>query len=80
MIRTQIYLTEEEKRGLESATISLGKSQSDLIRQALDDLLAKTVGVDKIAIIDEIAGIWSDRKDIPDIRDLRTNWRRRPMR
>lgn len=80
MVRTQVYLTEEEKNGLESVAMSQGVSQSELIRQAIDELLARTGDIDKAAILDEIAGVWSDRKDIPDIRDLRTGWRRRPVR
>jgi Arc/MetJ-type ribon-helix-helix transcriptional regulator len=80
MVRTQVYLTEEEKSSLESAAVSHGISQSDLIRQAIDELLAKTGQIDKVSILDEIAGIWSERNDIADIRDLRTGWRRRPAR
>jgi Arc/MetJ-type ribon-helix-helix transcriptional regulator len=80
MVRTQIYLTEEEKKGLESVALSQGVSQSDLIRQAIDDLLARTGNIDKDEILDEIAGIWANKKDIPDIRTLRTGWRRRPVR
>ena len=80
MVRTQVYLTEEEKSSLESAALSQGVSQSDLIRQAIDELLAKTGQIDKVSILDEVAGIWSDRNDIADIRDLRTGWRRRPVR
>jgi hypothetical protein len=77
MVRTQIYLTKEEKSSLESSALSRGISQSDLIRQAIDELLAKTGGIDKVAILDEIAGIWSQRNDIPNIRDMRTGWRKR---
>ena len=80
MVRTQIYLTEEEKNGLEAIALSHGVSQSDLIRQAIDDLLARIGEIDKASILDEIAGIWADRKDIPDVRDLRAAWRRRPLR
>ena len=80
MVRTQVYLTEKEKNSLESVALSQGVSQSDLIRQAIDELLAKTGQIDKVSILDGIAGIWSDRKDVPDIRELRTNWRRRPTR
>jgi hypothetical protein len=80
MVRTQVYLTEEEKSSLETAASSQGVSQSDLIRRAIDELLAKTGRIDKIPILDEIAGIWSARTDIPDIRDMRTGWRRRPGR
>lgn len=80
MVRTQIYLTEEEKKGLKSAALAQGVSQSDLIRQAIDDLLARTGEIDRGQILDEIAGIWAERKDVPDVRDLRTGWRRRPTR
>jgi hypothetical protein len=80
MVRTQIYLTEEEKKGLESAALAQGVSQSELIRQAIDDLLARTGDIDKDRILDEIAGVWAGRKDIIDIRDLRAGWRRRPTR
>lgn len=80
MVRTQVYLTKEEKKGLESVAISKGVSQSDLIRQAIDDLLARAGNLNKDEILDEIAGIWSNKKEIPNIRDLRIGWRRRPVR
>ena len=77
MVRTQIYITDEEKKGLESVARSRGISQSDLIRQAIDHLLAQGSAADKVVALDEIAGIWSDRDDAPDIRELRSSWRRR---
>lgn len=77
MVRTQIYLTEEEKSGIESITSAKGISQSEFIRQAIDKSLLETVTIDKSVILDKIAGIWSDRGDIPDIRELRNSWRRR---
>lgn len=80
MVRTQVYLTEEEKRGLESAAVSQGISQSDLVRQAIDDLLAKIGEFDRGAILEDVSGIWAKRRDIPDIRSLRKGWRRRPSR
>jgi hypothetical protein len=80
MVRTQVYLTKEEKTGLESAALAQGKKQSDLIRKAVDDLLARQGTIIKSEILDEIAGIWATRKDIPDIRKMRTGWRRRPLR
>lgn len=80
MIRTQIYITEKEKKGLESISLAQGVSQSDLVRQAIDDLLAKATTLNKNEILDQIAGVWSNRTDVPDIRDLRTGWRQRPFR
>ncbi|MBD3345008.1 MAG: ribbon-helix-helix protein, CopG family [Chitinivibrionales bacterium] len=80
MIRTQIYLTEQEKSGLESVALAKGVSQSDLVRQAIDDLLARAGEIDKSRILDEIAGVWAQRTDVPDIRDLRTGWHTRSSR
>jgi len=80
MIRTQIYLTEEEKAGLESIALALGKNKSDLIRRAVDDLLARQGAVNKTKILDEIAGAWSARNDIPEVRALRAGWKQRPIR
>lgn len=80
MVRTQIYLTDEEKRGLEAAAASRGVSQSDLIRQAIDDLLARVGATDRSDILDEIAGVWRGRTDTPDVRALRSGWRGRSAR
>ena len=79
MIRTQIYITEQEKKGLESMAALRMVSQSNLIRQAIDDLLAKNGGGDRTSVLDESAGIWSDRDDITNVRDLRAGWQRRPL-
>lgn len=80
MVRTQIYLTDKEKKGLENAAVLQGISQSELIRKAIDELLIKSGQTNKTSIVREIAGIWSERNDLPDIRDLRTGWRKRPKR
>jgi hypothetical protein len=80
MIRTQVYLTQEEKAGLESVALAMGKRQSEIIRTAVDDLLARQGTLNKPEILNEIAGIWAARKDIPDIHKMRAAWRRRPMR
>ena len=75
MVRTQVYLTEQEKNSLESVALSQGIPQSELIRQAIDDLLERLGTVDKSTALDSIAGIWSGREDIPDIRELRAGLR-----
>ena len=39
MVRTQIYLSTEDRQGLQSLARQLGRSQSDLIREAIDGFL-----------------------------------------
>lgn len=77
MIRTQIYLTEKEKEGLEKMSALKGISQSDLIRLAVDDLLSRTDDSGKSCIVEELAGIWRCRQDIPSVRELRSSWGKR---
>jgi hypothetical protein len=80
MVRTQVYLTKKEKTGLESAALAQGIRQSDLIRKAVDDLLARQGAVNKSDILDEIAGVWAAKKDVPEIRKMRSGWRQRLWR
>lgn len=80
MIRTQIYLTEKEKKGLEKMSALRGIRQSDLIRLAVDDLLARTEDSGKSKVIEELAGIWKNRVDVPSVRELRSGWGKRSGR
>jgi len=54
-----------------------GKKQSELIRQAIDALLEQSADARLEASIDAIAGMWKDRKDLPDFEALRKEWDRK---
>ena len=71
MVRTQIYLTEAEQEALRSLAQDTGRSQSELIREAIDAMLARQEPVDRRALMRQARGMWSDRTDLPDLRDLR---------
>ncbi|MBI3986673.1 MAG: CopG family transcriptional regulator [Lentisphaerae bacterium] len=76
MVRTQIYLTEEEKDGLEAVAKSTDKKQSEIIREAVDRFLDLTKGNRRKAILDEAAGMWKNREDLPDFKAARRSWDR----
>jgi hypothetical protein len=76
MIRTQIYLTEEERSALNTLSIQMGKKQSELIREAVDNLISKYSQSRRQKILDRVAGIWKDRDDLPDFEKLRKDWDR----
>jgi len=76
MVRTQIYLTEEERAGLVALAKSSGKKQSELIREAIDRFLILFDEVRYRAVMDNAAGMWRDRDDLPDFRASRQSWNR----
>jgi hypothetical protein len=76
MVRTQIYLTREEKDGLETVSRETGKKQSELIREAVDRFLSLVMGSRRMRILNEAAGLWKDRQDLPDFTEQRRSWDR----
>lgn len=71
MVRTQIYLTEEEQKGLRALSRKTGLSQSELIRQAVDSLLTSNHQIDRGALLRQARGLWQDRADLPDFTAIR---------
>lgn len=76
MVRTQIYLTEEERAGLVNVSKATGKKQSELIREAVDRFLDLAKGSQRDAVLQEVAGLWRDREDLPDFGAVRRSWDR----
>ena len=76
MIRTQIYLTDRQRSELAAISKTLGKKQSELIREAVDTYI-KQKGRDRREIVlREAAGIWKNRTDLQDLQKLRNEWDR----
>ncbi|MBZ0160313.1 MAG: ribbon-helix-helix domain-containing protein [bacterium] len=76
MVRTQIYLTEEEREGIDAIAKSTGKKQSEVIREAVDRFLALSKRSRREAILKDAAGMWRDRDDLPDFSAARRSWDR----
>ncbi|MDA3797614.1 MAG: ribbon-helix-helix domain-containing protein [Kiritimatiellae bacterium] len=77
MVRTQIYLTEHEKKALSTLASSSGKKQSELIREAIDNFIVKFSVKKREDIFDKLSGIWSDRDDSLTAESLRADWDRK---
>jgi hypothetical protein len=76
MIRTQIYLTEPQRDELAAMASSSGKKQSELIRQAVDRFIEQSRRSRREVVLREAAGIWKNRKDLPDFKTMRSEWDR----
>ena len=77
MRRTQVYLTKDERDQLAALADATGKKQSELIRMAIDRFLADTDRKRRPAVLENAAGLWKDRDDLPDFRAIRAEWDRR---
>lgn len=76
MIRTQIYLTDKQRTELSVIAKNSGKKQSEIIREAIDRLIDQAGQNRKKSALQDAAGIWKNRKDLPDFRALRSEWDR----
>jgi len=76
MVRTQIYLTDSQREELLRISKTLGKKQSELIRDAVDYYIEHLSSARKTAVLQSAAGIWKNRKDLPDFDKLRKDWDR----
>lgn len=78
MLRTQIYLTASEKSSLMALAKEFNLPQSVLIREAIDQFInRKLLEIkNKSRCLKSAAGMWSGRKDLPDVRILRNEFDR----
>lgn len=76
MVRTQIYLTTHQREELAAIAKTVGKKQSELIREAIDRLIDEEGRNRRETVLREAAGMWKDREDLPDFRAMRAEWDR----
>jgi hypothetical protein len=76
MIRSQIYLTEDERNSLKSISEETGRTQSALIREAIDSLINKVNKKNNSKKRQEAFGIWKDKNDYSDTEEIRNEFNR----
>jgi len=67
MFRTQLYLTETTRKKLRERAKSLGKSQSVILRQAVDEYLEKDDDEEQKKAFQAVIGMWKDRTDLDEL-------------
>jgi hypothetical protein len=76
MVRTQVYLTSDERAGLELLAENKGVKVGDLIRMAVRRLLEQSLSAQRDSVLKATAGLWKDRNDLPDFEAIRSEWDR----
>ena len=71
MVRTQIYLTEQEQAALRVLSGTTGRSQSELIRSAIDRLIEQTLVKDRGQVFAAAAGLWAEGGEREDFLAVR---------
>jgi len=64
--RTQIYLTQKEKKSLKAIAQRLGKTQSEVIRVAVDRLIDREGPGNRLESLRNGRGMWQNRADLPN--------------
>ena len=80
MLRTQIYLTESERKALQGMAAQTGLTRSELIREAIDQFIGLHQGGDRRKLLEKARSLWKDRADLPDFSALRAELDRLELR
>jgi len=77
MLEKDFTLTEKQRRDLQEIPDRTGKSETDLIREAVDQFITRSQVSNRRDLLQKGRGIWKDRQDIPSLENLRREWDRR---
>jgi hypothetical protein len=75
---TELNLTERERSALQEISRLTGKTEDELIRNAVEQLIAEFRHENRLALMQKAKGIWKERDDLPALGDLRREWDRLP--
>src|SRR5258708_7045927 len=89
MITATVPITEEQNRVLERISKNTGKSETELLSEAIEQYVrqapppgesssgARMDREKQLAALRGVCGMWKDRYDLPDFEQMRKDWDRR---
>jgi hypothetical protein len=75
MAEIEVNLTENEQRALRAIALRTGKTEDELIHDAVDKLIKQGSPSGSSGML-QARGIWRDRDDLPDFGQIRREWDR----
>ena len=76
MAIASIELSEQEMHALHELAHQTGKTQENLLHEAVTQLLTQRYPQDGLALLRQAQGIWKNRSDLPDVGKLRAELER----
>jgi hypothetical protein len=76
MISTAITLTEQEQLSLRAIAQQTGKTQDELLHEAVMQFLVQFQQTRRRALLQQARGIWRDRTDLPSLETMRREFDR----
>ena len=76
MATAEIHLSDSESAALKTLAKLTGRTEAELLHEAVERLLNHPNGKDRLALLRKAKGIWKDRTDLPDLRELRAELER----
>jgi hypothetical protein len=75
MAEIEVNLTENEERALRELALRTGKTEDELIHDAVDKLIKQGLPSGNLGML-QARGIWKDRDDLPHFGEIRREWDR----
>lgn len=78
MAAIELKISEQSRRALNQIARVTGKSEDDLVNEAVEQFVAKFPNGDRLTALRAAKGIWKDRNDLPSLDMLRRESNRDP--
>ncbi len=75
-MNARIELTQTEAQALRELAQRTGRTEEQLLHEAVDQLLTRTQPARRRDLLQRARGIWKDRRDLPTLEQLRQEWDR----
>ncbi len=75
MAEIELNLTENEEKALREIALRTGKTEDELIQDAVGKLIEQRLPIGNSGIL-QARGIWKNRGDLPDFEKIRREWDR----
>ena len=76
MLTAQINLTDLEARAIESLSETRGKTQEEILHEAIGRFVTENSTETRLAALRQARGMWRERHDLLDLANLRNEWNR----